>query len=199
MKFSDFRLLYLFICVGLGLIILSPTLFALVTLPGGESFSTLWILGPTHTADYSPFNAVIKNRIYSVYLGIENHMGKLEYYEVNVKFRNQTEFLPDTENGTSSGLEPLLEYYVFLNDNETWERPILFSLEGVHFVGNQSMVSGLNVNGCSLNVNKVALWDQENHGFYYELFFELWFYNTTVSGFQFHNRFVGIYLNVTGI
>lgn len=196
MSFEDFRLLYVLSCFGLGLIILSPTLAIVIRLPGGERFSELWILGSEGMAEDYPFN-VKENGVYKVYLGIGNHMGGLEYYRVYLKFRNQTEPLPDALNGTPSVLDPLLEYRVFLRDNEVWEREVLFSFEGVSFEGNFCRVSSLVVDGCVLNADKSAVWDEENHGFYFQLFFELWIYNATVSDFQYHNRFVWIWLNMT--
>jgi len=196
MSLEDFKLLYVLSCLSLGLIILSPTLAMVVRLPSGERFSELWILGSEGMAEDYPFN-VAEGQAYKVYLGISNHMGGLEYYKVYVKFRNQTEHLPDALNGTPSILDPVLEYRMFLRENEVWEREVLFSFEGISFDGNFCKVSSLVVDGCMLNVDKSAVWDEENHGFYFQLFFELWIYNATVSDFQYHNRFVWIWLNMT--
>ena len=196
MKLENYKVI--FVAVGLVgvLIFASPALSLVLRLPGGERFSELWVLGPGHMAEDYPFN-VKANEVYKVYLGIGNHMGGLEYYRVCVKFRNQTEPLPDALNGTPSVLDPLLEYRVFLRDNEVWEREVLFSFEGISFEGNFCRVSSLVVDGCVLNVDKSAVWDEENSGFYFQLFFELWIYNGTVSDFQYHNRFVWIWLNMT--
>jgi len=196
MNLEDFKLLYVLSCIALGFIILSPTLAMVIKLPSGERFSELWILGSDHMAENYPSN-VKAQEVYKVYLGIGNHMGSLEYYRVYVKLRNQTEPVPSAVNGTPSTLEPLLEYRTFLSDNETWEKEILFSFEDVSFDGNVSKVSKLVINDCTFKIDKVAMWDEERHGFYYQLFFELWLYNATASGFQFHNRFVWIWLNVT--
>jgi hypothetical protein len=196
MSFDDFRLLYVLSCFGLGLIILSPTLAIAIRLPGEERFSELWILGSEGMAEDYPFN-VKADDVYKVYLGVGNHMGGLEYYRVYLKFRNQTEPLPDALNGTPSVLDPLLEYRMFLRDGEVWEREVLFSFEGISFEGNFCRVSSLVVDGCVLNVDKSAVWDEENGGLYFQLFFELWVYNATVSDFQYHNRFVWIWLNMT--
>jgi len=195
MNLEDFKLLYVLSCIALGFIILSPTLAMVIKLPSGERFSELWILGSDHMAEDYPFN-VKEKEVYKVYLGIGNHMGDLEYYRVYVKLRNQTEPVPYAVNGTPSPLEPLLEYHTFLSDNETWEKEILFSFEGVSFDGNISKVSKLVINGYAFEIDKVAMWDEERHGFYYQLFFELWLYNATASGFQFHSRFVWIWLNM---
>jgi len=197
MNFGDFKLFYILSYLGLGLIILSPTLAIVIKLPGGERFSELWLLGPSHMAEDYPFN-VLENEVYKVYLGIGNRMGDLGYFKVYVKFRNQTESLPDAFNGTPSALGSLLEYCVFLSDSETWEKEISFSFEEVSFEGNVCKISKLVINGYVLNIDKAAVWDEENHGFYCQLFFESWLYNTTVSTFRFQNRFVGIWLNMTG-
>lgn len=193
---SDLKLVYVASCVILGLIIVAPTLATVITLPGGERFSELWLLGQNHMAEDYPFN-VKADEQYKVYLGLGNHMGDLEYYLLYVKFRNQTESLPDSVNATSSALEPLSEYRLFLSDGDVWEKELSFSLEGITFEGNVCKVSKLVLEGMVLSVDKVATWDSTNQGFYCQLFFELWLYNATLSGFQYHNRFVGIWLNMT--
>jgi hypothetical protein len=196
MNFGDFKLFYWLSCLALGLVILSPTLAMVVRLPDGERFSELWILGPEHMAEGYPFN-VSESGVYKIHLGIGNHMGDLEHYLVYVKFRNQNESLPNSVNGTPSVLPPLFEYRVFLEDGGVWERQVLFSFGGVSHEGNLSKVLRLSLDGSAVNVDKVAAWDQTNKGFYYQLFFELWRYNATASAFQFHDRFVGLWLNVT--
>ena len=196
MKLEDYKVA--FAAVGLvGVLILaSPTLGLVLHLPGGERFSELWVLGPGHMAEDYPFN-VRENESYLVYVGVGNHMGSSTYYVVYVKFRNQTESLPDSVNATSSALEPLSEYRLFLSDGDVWEKELSFSFEGITIEGNVCKVSKLVLEGMVLSVDKVATWDSTNQGFYCQLFFELWLYNATLSGFQYHNRFVGIWLNMT--
>ncbi len=193
---SDFRVLYLASCVLLGLIIVGPTLALVVSFPGGEHFSELYLLGPGHMAEGYPFN-VRSGIVYNVSLGVVNHIGGLQYYMVYVKFRNQTEPLPNATAGTPSSLEPLTEFHLFLSDIQTWEKFVGFALETVSFEGNFCKVSGLSINSHHFSIEKIAAWDQINRGFYCQLFFELWIYNATASSFEFHNRFVGNWLNVT--
>lgn len=197
MNFGDIKLLYVLSCFALCLVILSPTLAAVVTLPGGERFSELWILGPGHMAEGYPFE-VSAGEPHRVYLGVGNHMGELAYYSVCVKFRNQSEPLPDSLNAVPSVLEPVFEYRFFLSENATWEREIVFSFDGVSFRDNASRVSRILIDGYAVDFDKVTVWDEVNSGFYYQLFFELWIHNATTSSFQFHNRFVGLWLNMTG-
>lgn len=174
----------------------SPTLSLVLHLPRGERFSELWILGPGHMAEDYPFS-VKEGEEYLVYVGVGNHMGSSAYYVVYVKFRNQFEPLPNVTAGTPSSLPPLYEYRVFLEEGESWEAPLTFSFSGVSFFENQSLVEDFVVNGVSFEVNKVALWSDKDNAFFYQVFLELWIYDSESDGFEYHNRFVGFWLNMT--
>jgi uncharacterized membrane protein len=194
---GDIKLVYAFSVVVLGLIVLSPTLIEAVSFPSGEeAFSELWVLGPNKMAEGYPFN-VSAGGSYNVWLGVSNHLGGLSYYRVYVKFRNESELLPNSTAGLPSSLEPVFEYNVFLENNATWEQEVSFSFEGASFEDGACRVSRFLVEDNAVDVNKMAVWNQTGSVFYYELFFELWLYNATVSGFQFHNRWVGLWLNMT--
>jgi hypothetical protein len=179
------------------LLFASPTLGLVLHLPGGEKFSELWVLGPRHMAEGYPFN-VKANDSYTVYVGVGNHMGSSSYYVVYVKFRNQSEPLPNATAGTPSPLPPLYEYRIFLQDGKTWDAPLIFSFSNVSFSENRSFVGSLMMNGVIFNVDKSASWDVEDKGYYYQIFVELWIYSVESKGFEFHNRFVGLWLNMTG-
>ena len=193
---SDLKLAYAVSCIILGLIIVTPTLAVVVTFPGGERFSELWLLGQNHMTEDYPFN-VKANKLYSVHLGIGNHMDCLEYYAVYVKFRNRSESSPSNMNGTASILEPVFEYRVFLRENDVWEKDVLFSFENVSFAGNFCKVSNFVIDGHVFDVDKLVMWSEENRGFYLQLFFELWIYDGTVSDFQYYDRCVWFWLNLT--
>lgn len=197
MKLEDYKIV--FAAVGLiGVLILaSPTLGLVLHLPGGEKFSALWVLGPRHMAEDYPFN-VTAGVNYLVYVGVGNHMGSSTYYVVYVKFRNETEPLPNMTTGAPSVLAPLYEYRVFLEDNSSSEFPLTFSFSNVSFSGNQSTVGSVTINGVQSSIDESVSWDAVNSGYYYELFMELWIYNVTAQVFQYHNRFVGRWLNMTG-
>jgi len=107
--------------------------------------------------------------------------------------------LPNATAGTPSPLSPLYEYRVFLRDGGTWEAPLTFSFSEVSFFNNQSFVESLVINDVVFSVDKLALWDGENNGFYYQVFMELWIYNAGSDDFEFHNRFVSLWLNMTGV
>jgi hypothetical protein len=173
-----------------------PTLGFFITFPSGEKFTELWVLGPQYMIEDYPFN-VRANETYKIFVGLSNHMASSSYYAVYVKFRNQTEPLPNSTAGTPSPLPALYEYRLVIRDGETWEEPITFSFTHVSIFENRSLVEDLTINNLTFRVDKPAFWDPNNKGYYYQLFIELWIYNPESDGFQFHNRFVNIPLNMT--
>jgi hypothetical protein len=193
-SFGDLKLLYVLSCLGLGFIILFPTLSIAIRLPAGERFSEFWILGSEHKAENYPFD-IKAHEDSRVYLGIANHMGGLQFYVVCVKLRNETESSATVD--APSPIQPLYTYCVFLEDGTTWESSLIFSLANVSFSENQASIRSLIINGVTFSTNKLATWDSENNGYYCELFAELWICNTQSNTLQFHNRFVGIWLNIT--
>jgi hypothetical protein len=196
MKLEDYKVVFASLGLIGVLLFASPTLGLFLHLPGGEKFSEFWLLGPGHMAEAYPFE-VRAGENYMVYVGVGNHMGSSAYYLVYVKFRNQTEPLPNATAETPSPLLPLFTYKIFLEDGGTWEQPLNFSFHDVSFKDDRCLVCNLTVNGITLNVGKPALWDSENKGYFYQLFLELWIYDEASRDFHFHNRFVSIWLNIT--
>ena len=197
LKLGDCKVV--FAAVGLvGVLLLaSPSLGLVLHFPAGEKFSELWVLGSGRKAENYPFN-VTADVDYLVYLGVGNHMGSSAFYDVVVKFRNQSEPLPNATAGTPSPVAPLYTYRVFVEDSESWEAPLTFSFSYVSHGAGWCLVRSLAVNGVTFEVDKFTAWDAENNGFFYEVFAELWIYNVASNGIQFHNRFVGLWLNMTG-
>ena len=189
---------YAFIIVGLiGVLVFNvPSLMMFVHLPGGERFSELYVLGPGHMAEGYPFN-VDAGVDYSVFLGVGNHLGESASYQVVVKMRNATEPLPNATSGVPSPLPMLYAYEVFLAEGQTWEEALVFRFDDVAFDVNVSSVGRIRVNEAWTNVNETAIWDDVNSGYYYQVFVELWLYDTASNSFGFHNRFVGLWLNMT--
>jgi len=198
MSLEDYRTLFVVTILGLMLIAALPTVSMVLSIPSGaERFSELWVLGPTHMAEGYPFTVQVGEQ-YRLFVGVGNHMGSSTYYVVYVKFRNQTQPLPDTLTAMPSPLPPLCEFHGFVVDGETWEAPLTFAFVNVSCSGNSSLVGEMSINDLTFSVNSPSTWNQENKGFYYQLFFELWLYDVASRSFQFHNRFVGIWLNMTG-
>jgi hypothetical protein len=191
----------LFVVGSLALILVAafPGLSVVFSFPEtGERFTELWLSGPGHMAADYPFN-VSEGAEYLVYLGVRNHMGSSSFYNVQVKFRTQSEPLPNTMAETPSPSPTWYEYVVSVEEKETWETPLTFSFTGVSFLGNHCRLKSLEINGIRFDVDTSVLWDEENRGFYYQLLVELWIYQTESDTFEFHNRFVGIWLNMTSV
>jgi uncharacterized membrane protein len=161
----------------------------------GESFSELWLLGPNGLAADYPVT-VRSGDSFDLYLGVGNHLGHSTYYLVYVKFSGQPQLLPNLSTSGSSPLLSVYEFQLFVADNEVWESPVTVELLGATVQDDVLVVESLAVNGKVFQVDCSATWNSEYNGFYFNLFFELWLYNSTSSSFQFHNRFVGLWLNV---
>jgi len=197
LRFQDYRTLFLGISLGFVLLAASPALSIVISFPSGEErFSELWLLGPNHMAEDYPFNVQVGEQ-YNVYLGLGNHMGGSMYYAVYVKFRNQTQPLPNAIMSLPSSLPSLYEFRAFVPDGGAWEKLVTFSVLEASLYENLSFVNRLVINDRGVRVSSSAIWDSENKGFYYQLFFELWLYDVTSQSFRFHNRLVGIWLNMT--
>jgi uncharacterized membrane protein len=191
---SDYKTI--FVAVGaIGVLLLaSPALGPILHFSMGEKFSELQLLGSGHMAENYPSN-IRANESYLVYVGINNHMRSSAYYVVYVKFRNQSEELPNAT--VPSPLPPLYEYRTFLQNDETWEAPLNFSVLDVSFLENHTHVGFLRINDVVLNVDKSTLWNANLMGCYFQLFIELWIYDSEANAVQFHNRFVDRWLNMT--
>ena len=195
MNLDEYRTLFVVATLGLSLIVAAPALSVVVPFPrSGESFSELWLLGPGHMAEGYPFIVGVGGE-YSVFVGVGNHMGCSEYYVVYVKFRNRTQPLPDVSGSVPSSLPPLYEFQFFVEDGEAWESLLTFAFQNVLLQGDSVFVGSIMINGVAFSVGCFSVWDSENSGFYYQLFFELWLYDMASESFRFHNRFVGIWLS----
>jgi len=198
MRLEDYRTLFAASSLVLILIAAFPALSMVVSFPkGSERFSELWVLGPNRRAEDYPFNVTIGEQ-YRVFVGVGNQMGSSMYYIVYVKFRNQIQPLPDASSSKPSSLPPLYEFRAFVADGATWESSVNFSILKLSRLKGSCFVRRMSINSVVFSLDSSSNWDSERSGFYYQLFFELWLYNTTSRSFQFHDRFVGIWLNMTG-
>ena len=198
MKFQDYRTVFQVGCVVFVLLAASPALSLIVSFPrSGESFSELWLLGPDHMAENYPFN-IQENIEYNVFLGVGNHIGYSAYYAVYTKFRNQTQPLPNSNSSEPSSLPSIFEFQFLIANGDVWETPVTFEILDAATNGDSMIVESVSVNERAYQVDCSSTWDSENSGFYFQLFFELWLYISEGSNFQFHDQFVGVWLNMTG-
>jgi len=197
-KIEEYRGFFVTGSLILILIAAAPILSLFIRIPGSsEEFSEFWLLGPTRKAEGYPFDVQV-NESYLIYVGVANRLGRSTYYRVYVKLRNQTQPLPTASNSSPSILPPIYEFDMFVRDDEVWEKPFNFTVLEALTANDTMLLKSLQISGFVFQVDGFSLWNEERRGFYYQLFFELWLYNKTSSSFQYHNRFVGIWLNMTG-
>jgi uncharacterized membrane protein len=195
---DQYRTLFVVVTLELALIVASPMLAMVVSFGvSSEQFSEFWLLGPNHVAEDFPFN-VSAGEMYSVFVGVGNHMGSSEYYRVYVKVRNGSKSLPDGKGGLPSSLSPVYEYRFFVGADEVWESPVSFGFDDVVVEGDVLSVGEVVVDGVTFPVDVFAVWDSEREGYFFQLFFELWRYDVDSRSFRFDDRFVGLWLNMTG-
>jgi uncharacterized membrane protein len=195
---EEYRTLFLVVTLVLTLVAAYPALAVVVPFTGGsEEFSEFWLLDPNHVAEDYPFN-VSAGEMYSIFIGVGNHMGSSEYYKVYVKFCNGTQSLPDGNGGVPSSLSPLYEYRFFVGSDRVWESPLSFGFGDVVVEGDVLSVGEVVIDGVAFPVDVFAVWDSEKEGYFFQLFFELWHYDVSSRSLRFAGQFVGLWLNMTG-
>ena len=180
------------------LIAIYPTLSLLLTItaPSREPFSEFSILGPNHVAKDYPFNVSVDEE-YHVFVDVRNYLTGPAYYLVYVKLRNQSQPSPNLSNVAPSSLPSLYEFRFLLDRAGNYEIPLTFGFSGISHLNDSCVLSRMSINNITRPVEYRSVWDQRRSGFYYQLFFELWLYNEDSESFQFDNRVVGIWLNMT--
>ncbi len=196
MALYRYKTMLLVIFVVAALLIASPALQRLIVYPKTDALTEFWLLGPDHDGTY-PSN-VTAGQSSRLYLDVSNHLGSFAYYEVEIKFSSQSQFGPDSFNHTSSNLESLGSITVFAADNSTVEVPLDVSFD--YNVNPQStaqlIMQSVTVNGNVLPINSTITWNNDKAGFFGNIFFELWKYNDTTGTFQYHERYLGLWLRM---
>ena len=197
MNLLQFKALFIMITAVVALLIASPVLQKVLAYPQTEFFTELSLLGPEQKAENYPYN--ISNReTYSVFVDITNQLGACAYYQVQMKFRNETQSAPDSFNRTSSNSPSLYNALLFVGDKEHKELPITFALDYSFIDANKVVFWSLKVNDVGwLNLNGLSSERNSNGRLHGNLIFELWIYNSTFNVFQYHERFVDLKLNIT--
>jgi hypothetical protein len=153
--------------------------------PRGAEFSEFWLLNEENKMEDYPFSVTPNSTgTYQVRVGVRNHIGFSQHYLIYVKFKNQSDALPNATIGKPSPLPPLSEYRFFLTDNGEWETLVTFSFPQVYMQnGNYCQVGSIELDDQIFLVGKTTTWDSLNKGFFYQMFFELWLYNLTSQQF----------------
>jgi hypothetical protein len=196
MKLNDYKLIIITIGIIGILLIASPTIAGLIQLPQEEQFSEIYLLGPEQMAQNYPSNIAV-NQNYSVYVNVGNHLGSSAYYILYVKLANASDQLPNAILGISSPIQPLCEYRFSIKDSDVWQGLLSFKVTDASISSTTSQINTMQINDATLNVNKPAVWNSNRTTYTYQLFFELWLYNSQTGQVEFNNRYVGLQLNLT--
>ena len=198
MDLQQYKAVFLAVTAVLALAVASPALQRVLVYPQTEFFTELWLLGPERMAEDYPYN-ITRGETYGAFLDIVNHLGEAAYYSVQVKFRNQFQSAPDSFNRTPSSLPPLYIVNAFLADSASWELPITFSFDySYNSAVSRIDFSRLRFNDASLSLNGYSTsWDSDRNVYFGNLIFEIWLYNSTISDFQYHERYVDLKFSFT--
>jgi uncharacterized membrane protein len=197
MAISQYKTLILIITVALALLIASPSIEQLLVYPQTDNFTEFWMFGPKHDATY-PAN-ITSDQTYRIYLDVTNHLGSATYYNVEMKLRNQTQPGPDSFNHTSSSLPALSSIAMVAANNQTAEKPldISFKYHAVNGTTSKLIMDNVTVNGFTLDASATTIeWDKTKGGFYGNLVFELYIYNGTINAFQYHERYLSLWVKM---
>jgi Predicted membrane protein len=197
MGLSQYKTLILVVTAALALLIASPSIQQLLVYPQTDSLTEFWMFGPNHDAAY-PGN-VTADQTYRIYLDVTNHLGSAAYYNVEIKFRNQTQSGPGSYNRTPSDLPALSSIAMVAADNQTTEAPLDISFQ-YHVVNGTTAtlyMDNVTVNGFALDASATTItWDKTKDGFFGNLVFELYIYNSTTNAFQYHQRYLSLWLRM---
>ena len=201
-RVEDYQAVFLVVTFALALLVASPALSRVLVYPRTEFFTEVWILDSNHKAENYPFN-ITRNQNYTIYLGIGNRLGRCSYYLVEVKFKNESQPSPMSfgpiEDRLPSPLRPLYSLAAFVGDEEVLEMPLTFSFDYAYNESSSRIeFRSLRLNDVRLDLSGcVAGWNSTRRGCLGFLFFEIWLYDDVESQFEYHGRFVGLWLNMT--
>lgn len=191
MKLEDYKVVFVVMGLAGVLLLASPALSLILRFQTEEKFSELWVLGPEHMASDYPHN-VRAGENYTVYVDVGDHLGESAYYLVQVKLRNVSEALPS--GSVPSPVAAAGRMRAFVADDGTWEGGVSFGFDGVAFEGNQCRVGAFRVNGVAYQVDELV--DLNGTEYAFQVFWELWLYNHSESTFDYHGRYVALWLNM---
>jgi uncharacterized membrane protein len=198
MRLLKLKVLIIVVTALLALFVASPALQRVITSPQTSFYTELWLLDSAHTANNYPSN-IIEDQNYTVYLDIANHLGNIGYYVVEVKLRNDVMPYAGSFNNTPVNMPSLYNLTAFVPNKATLELPITFSFTyNVQWANSQVNFNQMTLNDAVLNLNgySTTYRTQAPSGFYGNLYFELWMYNSTGS-LQYNDRYVNLPLNMT--
>jgi hypothetical protein len=178
------------------LLAVSPLLQRVSIAPRTDFFTELYIYGPSHNATY-PYN-IAATEEHLLYVDVVNNQGENAQYMLQMKFRSQDQPGPGAFNKTSSS-QPALESSTFsVADGKLYEVAMDVSFEyAIDPANDQLDMESVTMNGETYSLHGTTLnYDPSKYGFFGNLYFELYIYNTTVNAWQYDDRFVSLWLKM---
>jgi len=149
-----------------------------------EQFFQLYVLGAKRmAADYYPDNDTnIRLGVPIMwYLGVTDNMGTVQLVSIRVKIGNQTIKPPDDQQALESPAPVVTEFLRYLQDNETWEVPFVWSITDAIPVGGSTRILTLQINNETYQLQDCSA----SNGHNFRLIFELWTWQTDANAFEF--------------
>jgi len=115
------------------------------------------------------------------YVGVTNLMGNVQLVSIRVKLGNETISPPNDTQGLSSPAPLIAEFMRSIQDNKTWELPIVWRLLNVSSVEGSTRILELQINNQSVLVQDSSARD----GYNFRLIFELWTWNVDSGALEF--------------
>ena len=173
------------LAVFIVLLVIFETIAYVATTPKPrEQFLQIYVLGPNHVAgEYYPYNStdIRLGEVVKWYLGVTDSMGTVQLVEVRVKIGNQTIESPDDMKALDSPAPVVTEFRRFMQDNETWEMPFVWSVSDATSFTGSTRILKLQVNNETYQIQDCSA----SNGHNFRLILELWTWQTETNGFEF--------------
>ncbi len=190
------RSLFVLVVISFIFIVAFPAIIIFVPLENRvETFSEFILLDQNHDIITSPIN-LNSQETTELYITLKNHMGRSEYYKVEVKFRNSS--LSSIENnisGTSSA-SILYSYSFVLDSDETFELPLVIGFSEANVVEDILTVNNFIINDNLIPIRNSIKADVQTNNFFSQLLFELWMYDESSDSFEFVGQKAWAWINL---
>ena len=123
MGLQQYKTFILVITHALSLLIASPSIQQATSLSPNRPFNRILAFWPKPRR-HIPLKRHRKTKTTELYLNVTNHLGSAQVYQVEIKFRNQTQSAPNSFNHTHSDLPSLATLTVVVAENSTEEIPL---------------------------------------------------------------------------
>lgn len=191
MNLGQYKILAVVIAATVALFLASPVLSQLLSNTQTDNFTEFSLLGPNHDTATYPYS-IKSGQSFTLYLDIDNHLGYVGNYLIELKFGDEFSSLPNSFNKTSSTQPVLWETPVTVDNQKKLEMPLTISL-----TYDSATLRSITINGYSVDGKSIVVTSDPKGGLFGNLFFELWLFNDTTNSYDYNQRYVGLWLNLT--